>query len=444
MALLLGVFFAFMAIILDGGYLYFEKRRMQLAADAGSWDGAWELLRDNSGRIVSAGRYSVRLNGYTHGVDGADVQITQLNATDVEAVVQKPVPTFFANVFNVSSATVAARAVSSIQYPGELCVLALNPTVDKAVNITGTGIIDVQCGVQANSCFGNPGGSGGGQGAFRVAGTGSDPAGFYTEWAGTCGTTATPGKPTVVPDLEGYEYSDPENNPGMTPTPDPFAGLDEPDPPGTADYIPGGYQTIDYPTIDGSLPNPDGTDDGTTYLNPGYYDSTDGTPSIQIGGSAVVIFNPGLYYIEGLKITGGCVAGLGDGVTLYNMGADGQTIDITGNSDCPDPAPGVHFEPMTADASPLEETENIVVWCSSDSPTGLRHNFAGNAETTVVGIIYCANQEIRWGGTHGTVDGWGIIVADTVVLNGTADMTFRPPDSGGIVIPELLTVTLIK
>ena len=174
MGLLLAVFCAFMAIILDGGYLYFEKRRMQLAADAGSWDGAWELLRANTTRIVSAGRYSVRLNGYTHGVDGADVQITQLNATDVEAVVQKPVPTFFANVFNVSSATVAARAVSSIQYPAELCILALNETEDKAINITGTGIINVECGVQANSCFGNPnmggGSSGGGNGAFRVTG----------------------------------------------------------------------------------------------------------------------------------------------------------------------------------------------------------------------------------------------------------------------------------
>ena len=220
MGLLLGVFLAFMTIILDGGYLYFEKRRMQLAADAGSCDGAWELLRDNSGRIVSAGRYSARLNGYTHGVDGADVQITQLNATDVEAVVRKPVPMFFANVFNVSSATVAARAVCSIQYPKELCILALNETKAAAINITGPGIIDIKCGVQANSCFGNPGGSGGGQGAFRVAGTGSDPAGFYTEWAGTCGTTATPGKPVVDPDLEGYVEGDAYS--GMTPTYNPF------------------------------------------------------------------------------------------------------------------------------------------------------------------------------------------------------------------------------
>ena len=442
MGLLLAVFLAFMAIILDGGYLYFEKRRMQLAADAGSWDGAWELLRGNSSRMVSAGRYSARLNGFTHGEDGADVQITLLNTTDVEAVVQKPVPTFFANVFNVSSANVAARAVSSIQYPGELCILALNPTADKAVNVTGTGVINVNCGVQSNSCYGYPGGSGGGNGAFCVAGTGSDPAGFYTEWAGTCGTTATPGHPTVVPVVEGYDDSDPENNPGVPPTPNPFAGRNEPDGPGTLDHPPGTPQFIDYPTIDGSLPDPDGTDDGTTYLDPGYYGTTDSTPSIEIGASAVVIFNPGLYYIEGLKITGGCVEGIG--ITLYNMGAGGETIDITGNSDCPDPDPGVNFEAMTMHADPTTaQTENMVVWCSSDSPTGPRHNFAGNAETRIVGIVYCETQEVRWGGTHGA-DGWGIIVSDTVVLNGTADMVFEPPPGGGIVIPELQTVTLIK
>ena len=188
------------------------------------------------------------------------MQITQLNATDVEAVVQKPMSTFFANVFNVSSATVAARAVSSIQYPGELCILALNETESSTINITGTGIVNVECGVQANSCFGNPGGSGGGTGAIRVAGTGSDPAGFYTKWAGACGTKATPGKPTVEPDLTGYVDSDPKYNPGMTPTASPFrdssTGLltrDEPD--RTLTAVSSTFMDV---TIDGVYPDLDG------------------------------------------------------------------------------------------------------------------------------------------------------------------------------------------
>ena len=75
--------------------------------------------------------------------------------------------------------------------------------------------------------------------------------------------------------------------------------------------------------------------------------------------------------------------------------------------------------------------------------TVILDKFTGNSETEFSGIILCETAEIKWGGTHGT-DSWGIIIADKVILNGTADMTFRPPSAGGIVIPELLTVTLIK
>ena len=445
MGLLLGVFLAFMTIILDGGYLYFEKRRMQLAADAGSWDGAWELLRGNSGRIVSAGRYSARLNGYTDAVDGADVQITQLNATDVEAVVRKPVPTFFASVFNVSSATVAARAVSSIRYPGELCILALNQTKRATIDVTGTGTIKVKCGVQANSCFGNPNmggrGTGGGNGAFRVAGVGNGLAVFNTQWAGTCGASTTPGEPTTTPEPIGYTSADPDT--WMAPSANPFRDSStgwltrtEPEPDeAVAPWI---YTDV---TIDGN-PNEFLQADGKFHLLPGRYNSTDGSAAIEIS-AGVVVFHPGIFYIQGLKITGGGPIG-GDGVTLYNMGAAGHGIDIVGS------ATGVFFQ-----APPLDngtnninhddaDNANMVVWCSSDSVAGIAHKFGGNSETEFSGIILCETGEIRWGGTHGT-DSWGIIIADKVTLNGTADMTFRPPPTtGGILIPELLTVTLTE
>ena len=130
-------------------------------------------------------------------------------------------------------------------------------------------------------------------------------------------------------------------------------------------------------------------------------------------------------------------------MTLYNMGAAGHGIDITGN------ATAIFFEGPAADNGALNlgiddaNNANMVLWCSSDSVAGIVHKLAGDSETEFSGIILCETSEVRWGGTHGT-DSWGIIIADKVILNGNADMTFRPPSSGGILIPELLTVTLIQ
>ncbi len=101
MAILITVLLAFGGLVLDGGHLYFERRRIQIAADSGAYSGAMELRRGNTDRIDSAGKYVARRNGYTHGVDTVDVQVTQLNATDVEAVVSKTVPTYLLPVLGV-------------------------------------------------------------------------------------------------------------------------------------------------------------------------------------------------------------------------------------------------------------------------------------------------------------------------------------------------------
>ena len=54
MAILFAVLLAFMGLVLDGGHIYFQKRRMQFAADAGSYAGAQEVMRRNTGLVQSS------------------------------------------------------------------------------------------------------------------------------------------------------------------------------------------------------------------------------------------------------------------------------------------------------------------------------------------------------------------------------------------------------
>ena len=46
-ALMFAAMMAFLGLLFDGGRMYFEKRRMQVAATAGARGGALELLRDD-------------------------------------------------------------------------------------------------------------------------------------------------------------------------------------------------------------------------------------------------------------------------------------------------------------------------------------------------------------------------------------------------------------
>jgi Flp pilus assembly protein TadG len=70
MAILFAVFIAFAGMVLDGGRIYFEKRRMQAAADAAAYGGALELRRgfrpnlNLETEIVTAGCDDSKLNGF--------------------------------------------------------------------------------------------------------------------------------------------------------------------------------------------------------------------------------------------------------------------------------------------------------------------------------------------------------------------------------------------
>ena len=80
-ALMFAAMLAFLGLLFDGGRIYFEKRRMQVAADAGARGGALELLRsDTSTYVDSGGKDDTALNGFVHGQGTVSVTINNPRA----------------------------------------------------------------------------------------------------------------------------------------------------------------------------------------------------------------------------------------------------------------------------------------------------------------------------------------------------------------------------
>jgi hypothetical protein len=261
MALLIAVLLAFAGLVLDGGRLYFEKRKMQAAADAGAFAGAHEVKRGNTGRVDVAAKEDARLNSYEDGVGTIEVDVNnpplsgefQSNGF-VEVIVQQEIPTYLMRILNFNQATVRARAVAGLLTYSDLCLLALDPDDRAALRVTGTPRLEAECGVMVNSDNDR---------AIEVNGTGE----LVSQWIGTAGQARTAGGGLMIPSIAEYAL----------PMTDPFAARTEP-------------VAAHYP-LSPTAGLAAGTISTNTVLQPGLYPK-----QIKITGGTVT-FLPGQYYL---------------------------------------------------------------------------------------------------------------------------------------------------
>ena len=410
MAMLSVVFLAFLGLVFDTGLLMWKKRTMQAAADAAAWDGAHENLRGNTTRIVGAGRYSARRNGYTHSTENIIVEINSpplsgpnQNNDHVEAIVRQPSALFFMPILGITQSTVAARAVAGTDNSGEFCVLALDD-VNDALVISGSASVTANCGFRSSSCVTAP------EYGFRVQGSASltlsdDNRAKQQPTSAACGDVLVKGAANTDPPLE----------PEAAPEDDPFAGRTRPTPSFEDKYV----TFTDHPVINA------GAD-----LKPGYYRSTTGNPAIQITGG-VVNFADGLYIVEGMHINGATV--VAEDVTFFNTG-EGRTFDINGNGNVTMIARSENDDPV--------ENENILFWCDETMPFAL-HRFNGTAEDTFTGVTYCPGHKVDWRGNYdkNRADTWGVIIAGQIEFGGNTTININEPPAN--VIPELDMETII-
>ncbi len=392
-----------MALAVEAGSLHRERRTAQTAADAGATAGAHEIFRDMpKDSVDSAAYYETARNGFTNGANGVTVipyngPISGPHAGDtqfVEVVITRPVATVFGALLGRNSVTIHVRAVAGIPAPSDNCLYTLDPSDEKALNVSGsTTRLDADCGVVVNSNDRSK--------AVLIESAGTLTA---TSLAVVGGIDQSGGTIVINPGTTST---------GVPPSNDPLAYLSVP-PFCSASPNPSCVEatTCDYSNTKVSSGN-------TVTLNPGIY-----CGGMEIDGT--VTLTAGLYILRGggLKMGSGRITGTG--VTFINTNATAanggagkfQKIELgsasRANLSAPTTGPmaGILFFQDPAAGKPGDVYENVI---------------ASGSTAVFNGTLYFPTQPIELGASGSTTTINGGVVAQTVkVTSGsrvTMDMT---------------------
>jgi hypothetical protein len=313
--------FGIAGLAFDIGYLEYQKRLAQTAADAGALAGAINLAY---GAPTTAARAGTAANGFANGSGGVTVTVNNPplsgphtaandpthNTNYVEVIVQASEPTFFLKMIGISANTLVAGRSVATSTSGD-CIFALDPTASGAVTFEPLSLNDINipaCAVIIDSS------------------SSSALYGFFTF------SNITASQINVVGNVSCFFCSfTPNPVTGATPLGDPLAYLPTPSLAactGLARNISTGTVTINPAsgcfkvTITGNA--------NVTFL-PGEYSSI----TVNSGISPTVTFNPGLYTIQGsggLSLNGLGATITGNGVTFYMGPSAGGVSVATGGS----------------------------------------------------------------------------------------------------------------
>ena len=159
-AVMMVMLMGFVGLALDSGGLFNHKRILQTAADAGAWQGGYELHRGNTGLVTSAAMTGSLENGAPHGTDGAVVEVYHPpvagyyvgNPAAVEVVVRQPTPITFMSLFGWGAAPNAARAVVLTGLNSDTCIHVLEPWEQDAFDYQSSAVLNApDCGLMVES-----------------------------------------------------------------------------------------------------------------------------------------------------------------------------------------------------------------------------------------------------------------------------------------------------
>lgn len=366
---MLGLFLlGFLALGLDVGYLFHEKRMAQSAADSAAVAAAEEASSGNSGNEQTVANAMAKANGFDPGatVNPATVTLSTPasgnysgSASYIQAVVSKPVPTFFLGMLDhgITSIPVSARAVAGGGMSSPTCICLEEATGQGLAMSNNAQISAPACGVTVDSSSNN-----------AVGVTGS--AGLNALSLGTISTTWN-------------NSSNINNNGSISSSTKVVQGITTACQPSlTAPTLPNGLPCYSNP-IQGWTPANNYTGaytlplaGETTASNTVCYSSLDTSQS------SSVTFSPGYtYYIQGNFNTGGGSPLTGNGVTFYVGGTVNIANGVTSNLSAPTASgvPGTLFYAM-----------------------GSTVTIQGGSNSTFSGLVYAPNATVTLNNGTGT------------------------------------------
>jgi hypothetical protein len=420
------VLLGFGGLAVDLGYIQYQERQQQSAADAAAIAGAQQLIYANTCPDQSAAQTAAangaKANGFTNG--SGSVTVTAVNppasgplSSDncaVEVDVYSPHPTWFSKLFGMSgnvttSATAVIESVNS--GPGGPCLIALdNGGSGNAFTASGITVNSPSCGVQVNG---------------NVTTSGST---LKTEFFGYSGSLVESGSdfnpaaaqmlPVVnpCPDITGCNYL---SQAGNEPTPPPSASA-------CPSYTLAGQSNVQIPygtgcysqiTISGSsnITMAAGTynvgsltaSGSSITLQPGTYGN--GSAAITASGIPVTL-TPGLYNFDGgVDLSGSTVNG--NGVTIYQTSG---AFTVSGSSGT--------LSACTASCS-SGAVSGVLYYQPPSNTSGSAFSGSGS---TYNGLVYAPNAALT---ASGSGTGYVIYIASTFTVSGS-NFANTPPAAG--------------
>lgn len=404
-AILLPIFFGFIALGLDVAAWHLDKRHTQTMADAAVVAAAVNTRRLQADEsppseseldtaALAAAIDAADRNGYDPG--GGDTLTlnrppTSGNFTEdenaIEVIVTTPLPLFLASLLIEGERTAASRAVA-FAHSGDSCILALNED-STGIAVAGGASLSLGCGAFANSE--DPS-------AIHVAGGGS----LTASEVQVVGGVSCSGQCTI----------EPEPITDVPAQPDPLASLPEPE-----------FAGCDFNQ------NFNITGNTSRTFSPGVY-----CGGIQINTTGNVTFEPGTYIFDGAGIN---ISGngnfSGDGVTFFFTNTKpSDSFDIAAQSN-------VDFSAPTSGAY-----KGIFFYQDRDTETNVSHNFTGGSSQNIDGIIYAPTVGVAYSGGSEAEEANTFIIADTITFTGQSALSNPNPNNPLIFSPFLIRARLVE
>jgi hypothetical protein len=282
-------------------------------------------------------------------------------------------PTFLALVHpEPVTIAVVSEVLYSIKYKGMKCFISLSETGRGVLNLNGNAIIDAEdCAVQVNSDSDD---------AVDLNGNGT--------WIRSANNCFVGGVESGLNRI----YPPPEEVCGVMK--DPFDQWETPE-------VTQGKCDFNNFRVNANR---------TVTMQPGVY-----CGGISIGSGAKVTLSPGVYIIkDGEFKTTGTVSMVGNGVTFFFTGND-VALNFSG---------GTTFNLKAYDQGPLA---GFLIFFAQGADKKLANAFSGNSSTYFEGILYFGRRDVTVNGEGDVNTGspYSALIADTVTLNGNAQINFK-------------------